>query len=154
MGDDQRSNSRAILDQLFWAGIEPSSKRRVQFSAEDAPNERTTALLSQASPRPVELDRVFDTNNDVPPSDTAGQEATQVDSSAAGDRCEPKGNSSEPEPTQEIPSVSSPPVQPIPIEDTHVAHHAFQIELQEAPLIDAWIRCVAASTRPNNAASG
>jgi len=142
-----------ILDQLFWAGIESPSKRCVQPSAEDAPNERATALSPQVSPRPVEPDRVLDTNNGIPPGDTAGQEASQVDFSAAADRYEPKADSSEPEPSQEIPSVSSPPVQPIPIENANVADHQFQLDPEEAALADAWIRCVATSTRSSSTAS-
>lgn len=151
MGNDQHSNSRMILDQLFWAGIEPPSKRCVQPSAEDAPNERTTALSPQAGPRPVEPDRIIDTNNGIPLGDTPGQEASQRDFSAAADRYEAKADSSEPEPSQEIPTVSSPPVQPIPIENANVADHQFQLNPEEAALADAWIRCVATSTRSSSA---
>jgi hypothetical protein len=130
MGNDQRLDSRTILEQMFWAGIAPPSQGRVQPSAKDAANEPATVLLPQAGPRPVELERALDANNGIQPGETAGEEAPQVDFSAAADRHEAKADTGEPEPAQEIPSVSSPTLQPIENEDA--AYQQFRLELQEA----------------------
>jgi hypothetical protein len=215
MGNDQRADSRTILDQVFWAGVIPPSQADVQPPAKDAPHEPVAVLSAQASVPPVDPERVLDTNNGIQPETIAGEDAAPVeisaaadphepkadvrepepaqefptvgspsvqpilidaevahqefrnmlqgatvgeeapptDFSAAADRDEPKAEASEPEPAQEIPSLSSPPVQPILIENADLAHHQFQIEPQEAALADAWIRCVATSTRSSSTAA-
>jgi hypothetical protein len=204
MGNHQRSNSRTVLDQLFWAGTaspsqsgraapqvglgaaaerrEPKADTSEPGLAQEIPSvgspaiqpillenadvaavtnanlnderpggiadlmdtlrvnldkfgqQPVTVLVPQASLRPAEPARALDANNSMQPGEAAGQEAPQVDSSATADRHEPKADTGEPEPAQDIPSVSSPAIQPILIES--VADQQFRIELQEG-LTDA-----------------
>jgi hypothetical protein len=131
MGNDQRSDSRTILDQVFWAGVAPPSQADVQPPAKDAPHEPAAVLLTQASPPPVEPEQVLDTNNRIQPEAIACEDAAPVEISAAADRHEPKADVSEPEPAQEIASISSPAVQPTLI-DADVARQQLLIMLQGA----------------------
>jgi hypothetical protein len=204
MGNHQRSNSRTVLDQLFWAGTaspsqsgraapqvglgaaaerrEPKADTSEPGLAQEIPSvgspaiqpillenadvaavtnanlnderpggiadlmdtlrvnldkfgqQPVTVLVPQASLRPAEPAQVLDANNSMQPGEAAGQEAPQVDSSATADRHEPKADTGEPEPAQDIPSVSSPAIESILIES--VADQQFRIELQEG-LTDA-----------------
>jgi hypothetical protein len=131
MGNDQRADSRTILDQVFWAGVIPPSQADVQPPAKDAPHEPVAVLSAQASVPPVEPERVLDTNNGIQPETIAGEDAAPVEISAAADPHEPKADIREPEPAQEFPTVSSPSVQPILI-DAEVAHREFRNMLQGA----------------------
>jgi hypothetical protein len=130
MGNAQLLDSRTILDQMFWAGIESPSPGGVQPPAKDAPHEPATVMSPQASPRPAEPERAPDTSNCNQPGETAVQEAAQAEFTAAADRHEPKADPGEPEPPQEIPSVSSPALQPI--EHADAAQQQFRSEPQEA----------------------
>jgi hypothetical protein len=131
MGNDELSNSRTILDQVFWAGVTPPPQGDVQPAAKDAPHEPATVLLTQASPPPVAPQQVLDTDNRIQPGEIAGGDVSPVAISAAADRHEPKADTSEPEPAQEIPSVSSPAVQPTLI-DADVGREQLLIMLQGA----------------------
>jgi hypothetical protein len=150
MGSDRQSNSRAILEQLFWAGAETPSQRVALPPAEAAPHEPATGMSPQTDPQPAKPDRVLGTA--TPSAVNPGEGVSQLDVKVAEDRDEPKvdGPDFSDLASLRIPPAPSPSIQPIQIEDAAMAQ--FQIELHDAPLTDAWIRCLASPARPSSAA--
>jgi hypothetical protein len=133
MGNDQRLNSRTILDQVFWAGVTPPSQADAPPPAKEAPREPSAVLLERAGFPPEEPERVLAPNNSLQPEAIAGADAAPIDISATTDRGEPKTDVSEPEPApaQEISTVDSPSVQPI-LMDAAEPHLAFRNMLHRA----------------------
>jgi hypothetical protein len=133
MGVDQRFDSKAILDQLFWSRTEEPSQRSVQPAVKEAAREFPPGPLEQAGTQPAELKRVLNPDDCNRPRETAGQENPPAEPSAAADR-EPDADVYEPEPSapllEEILSISGPDAAPPPIlfEEADAAHGQFRTE--------------------------
>jgi hypothetical protein len=133
MGNDQRLNSRTILDQVFWAGVTPPSQADVQPVAMGTPHEPAVIAVAQAELPPLEPEQVLAANISIQSEIITGADMAPTDIDATADRGEPSADASEPEPAPapEISTVSSPPAPPILI-DAEVAHQEFRVVLHEA----------------------
>jgi hypothetical protein len=115
---DQNSESKTLLDQLFWGTTATSTPTCELPNDEAAPSETNASLPHASSPA---LDRIDGSNIPTQPTETTTQETAPADSRAGPERHHPENEARQSEPAEELPSVRRPAVQPIATEVTDAA---------------------------------